>query len=283
MDAGTTLKEPTMTEETLAKAMDVAASEANKLSGTQDVPRAKKPNPVIAIEKGMFALKSFEDVWNIASLYFKASVAPRKAGFDSVDKVAAAIEFCNKHGLIFQAAVNNMAWIEDRLCLWGDLPTAICRMSGNLEALSCELVDAEYTTISRKNKNLDKEVFAAVVNIKVKGRNPEEYFFTQKDAERAGLINKGVYKAWKPIMFKRKAIGQALKFEMSDVLMGIGIAEYDFDTAPDATRDVTPNKPVTKSYIGDMFSGDAVQASSGSTAATPGDDPGEAALQDIGG
>lgn len=239
-------------------AMD-AAEKAVKELNKDNVTEIRKPNNgdkmPMAIEKGGLSPKTFDELWKMASLYFKAAVAPRKAGFDSTEKVAAALEYCNKMGLVFQSAVGNMVWINDRLSIWGELPTAICQKSGQLEQFDTVSVDSEYNEICLKNKNLEKDPMAFITTIKRKGKPVKEYTYTKKDAERAQLLNKDIWKLHWPIMMRRKCRGLALKMEMADLLLGIGIAEYDFDTSPDL-RDVTPERPSTANYISDKYAKD---------------------------
>ncbi len=208
---------------------------------------------VIAFAKGGLQPKNFDDLWKMASLMYRAAVAPKKAGFDSVEKVAAAMEYCSKMGLIFQASVGNLCFINDRLTVWGDLPSAIARQSGQLEKLDTLCFDKDYKEINLANKNLHEDPFVYVTTIKRKDQPEKQYHFSKKDAERAGLMKKDIWIYYWPIMMRRKSIGMALKFEMADVLMGLGIAEYDFDTAPDL-KDVTPqNTPSTENYIQDKY------------------------------
>lgn len=134
-------------------------------------------------------------------------------------------------------AIQNMAIIHGSLSLWGELPRALAEATGELEDLKLFMIDHEYKQISWANKNLRDEVWAAVVQIKRKGRTENEYSFSLDDAKAAGLLNKtGPWKDYRRIMLARRTIGHAIKFEFPDALMGCKIAEYDFHEAPDVVE-----------------------------------------------
>ncbi len=134
-------------------------------------------------------------------------------------------------------AIQNMAIIHGSLAIWGELPKALAESTGELEDFRMILIDDKQEQISLANKNLDKEVCGAVVQVKRKGRSMNEYSFTQADAQKAGLLSKpGPWKDYRKIMYQRRAMNHAMKFEFPDALMGVKIAEYDFNEAPDLSQ-----------------------------------------------
>lgn len=137
-------------------------------------------------------------------------------------------------------AIQNMAVIHGSVAIWGQLPKALAEATGELEDYVLYYIDKEYNKLCVANKNLHVEAYAAVVEIKRKGRTRNEYTFSLDDAKLAGLTNKqGPWKEHRKVMMARRASGWGIKVEFPDALMGTAIAEYDLHEAPDL-KDVTP-------------------------------------------
>lgn len=168
---------------------------------------------------------------------------------DTPEKVIAAWQVAASLKLPPAVAIQNLAVIHGSVCMWGQLPKALAEGTGKIEDFELILIDKDHNAIKLENKNLDAEVWGAVCRIKRKGRTKNEYVFTQKDAAAAGLLNKtGPWKDYRKIMLSRRAIAHAIKFEFPDAVMGVGIAEYDHNEAPDL-KDVTPNLSNTDDLI----------------------------------
>jgi len=141
-------------------------------------------------------------------------------------------------------AIQNMCIINGSVSIWGQLPKALAEATGELEDFQLILIDKDHKIISLENKNLGEEVWGAICKIKRKGRTLNEYSFTMREAESAGLLNKaGPWKTFQKLMLSRRAVGHAIKFEFPDAVMGVGISEYDHHQAPDLEpiRDVGPS------------------------------------------
>lgn len=161
----------------------------------------------------------------------------------------------------WQLAVNNMAIIKNQLSIYGELPGTLAERTGEVKEKKVYLITREYTEICTANKNLDAEAWAGVCRVQRKGREPKEFFYTMDDARKAGQYPpmKPEYKnkqrtgkmipnedsPWEKftkVMLMRKAMALAVKFEFPEALIGVPIAEYDFEQAPDLIKDVTPQE-----------------------------------------
>lgn len=175
------------------------------------------------------------------------------ARFDTAEKRIAAYNLAHSlMGKRWQLILNNIANIHGQLCLFSEGPGALAEHTKEVAEKRMYLITKDYIEISVKNKNLDAEIWAGVCAIQRKGRALKEYFWTVDDARKAGQIPalKWDYSAkprrqvpnpdspWEKffsIMMMRKAMNIAVKFEFPDAVVGVPIAESDFDEAPDLT------------------------------------------------
>lgn len=149
-------------------------------------------------------------------------------------QVVYAIALAKKLGLNPEAALQNFYIIKGKFCLYGEAPMAIVQNSGLLESKNEYYFDEAYKIINFENKNLHVPPFGAYCTIKRKDMTSQDYYFTIDDAKRAGVYKKaGPWTQYTNIMLKRRARSFALKLEFADLFLGIGIAEYDHNQAPD--------------------------------------------------
>lgn len=159
---------------------------------------------------------------------------------DTEEKIIAAWQVAASLKIPPMIAMQNMAVINGSVAIWGQLPKALAEATGEMQDFRQFFIDKEMNEICLKNKNLNAEIWAAVVQIRRKDRSTNEYFFSVDDAKTAGLLNKsGPWKEHRKVMLARRTVGMAIKFEFPDALMGVAIAEYDLHEAPDL-KDVTP-------------------------------------------
>lgn len=168
-------------------------------------------------------------------------------------QVMAAWNFAAQLKLPPQPSLRNIAVIEGNPSLFGDLPLSLTQAHKDFVFYREYLITPDYTEISIANKNLDAPIYAGVVEIQRKGmKKPEQYTFTVDDAVTAGLVKyndqtkryagvrrDGTFKNNSPwtnyfgTMLIRRARGKGVKAHFADAMCGAGIAEYDFNIAPD--------------------------------------------------
>lgn len=185
-------------------------------------------------------------------------------------QVLAAWNFAAQLKLPPQPSLRNIAMIEGIPSLFGDLPLALAQSHKEFKFYREYLIAEDYKEISVENKNLDAPVRAGVVEIQRKGmKNPAVYTFSTDDAIGAGLIKwnekdqrfagvrrDGSFKTQSPwtnyfgTMLIRRARGKGVKAHFADAISGAGIAEYDFNQAPDLEdlRDVGDVETATSEF-----------------------------------
>lgn len=203
--------------------------------------KAQAPRPVVEVtEDGYLRAKDLEGKLRIANGLFKSGMVPK--GYDTPEKVFAAMEFAQELGLKPFSGIRYIAMINGMPSIWGDLPLALARQTGELEGIEEFVFDKDYKRICFDNKNLNAEAWGAVCFIKRKSQPVVEGSFTMDDAQNAKLLGKETpWKTYPKIMLTRRARSMALKTAFGDALSSIPIAEYDYNTMPQAgeMREVT--------------------------------------------
>lgn len=176
--------------------------------------------------------------------------------FDTQPKRVAVYQMARSlMGDRWQLALNHIATVKGRLTIYGELPRAIAEQTGEVEEFRCFVIDDQYREIGLANKNLESFPYAAVCEVKRKGRSLKQYTYTLQEAKNAGqypamkfdkesrqkvLSPDSPWNKFTKIMLMRKAQAMAVKFEFPDALLGCPISEYEDDIAPDLEKDVTP-------------------------------------------
>lgn len=202
-------------------------------------PEDEKPKALkVKSESGLLLVNDNSELLRVIQIMMQGQAFPKT--IDTPAKAIACWQVAASLKIPPAIAIQNMAVIHGSVCVWGQLPKALAEATGEMEEFRLVLIDQEQKVISLENKNLHEEVWGAVCSIKRKGRTLNEYTFTMKDAHKAGLSNKtGPWKDYTKIMLSRRAVAHAIKFEFPDALMGVPVAEYDHNQAPDI-KDVTP-------------------------------------------
>ena len=156
-------------------------------------------------------------------------------------------------GLKPMQAIQNIAVINGRPCLWGDAALAVVKSH-------YDFIDIE------EDISADK----AVCTIKRKGSKDVVREFTQADAIKAGLWDKtGPWKQYPTRMLQMRARGFAMRDAFPDALRGINIAEevrdYPAEEKNITPRVSTPRYTKDKSmdahlYLEDIENADTVEA-----------------------
>jgi hypothetical protein len=232
----------------------------------QEVKQEQKPQ-VIEVVEGSLVAKDHRELGAILTQVASGGGFPQR--FDTKEKRLAAYGL--GHSLMgdqWQLALNNIAIIKGQMCIYGELPGTLAERTGEVQEKEVYCIDANYNKICTANKNLDAEIYGAVCVIQRKGRVKKEFTYTLDEAIKAGQYpptkydketRKQVHNPDSPwekflkVMLMRKAMSMAVKFEFPEALVGVPVAEYDFDQAPDLIKDVTPNQVDKAQLLNDKF------------------------------
>lgn len=255
-----------MSEDVQEPPQDVVLSVTSEKIAAQAIPEkvVQEANSMVPVQAGFIMPQNQQQLSWLIGILGDGSAFP--AGFDTKPKRLAAYSLgFALMGQQWHLAVNNMAFIKGKLSIWGELPGTLAERTGEVAEKNVYAINKDYKKICTENKNIDDEPYAGVCEIQRKGRVKKEFTYTIKEAEKAGQYpatrRDGSPNADSPwmkftkVMLMRKSMALGVKFEFPEALVGVPIAEYDYDEAPDLVKDVTPRK--TASELNSKFSAQA--------------------------
>lgn len=182
--------------------------------------------PIAAQNTGILIPDTLEAQYRLAKYYVASKLMP--SNFDTPEKLLVALQYCFELGLKPMTGIRQMAVIKQTPSLWGDLPLALVRKSGQLKIIEEKIFDKDTNEICFANKNLKAEVYGAYCKAERINGEVKEAFYTMDDVRIAGLDNKDCYRKHPKDMLVYRSRGRVLKTLFPDILNGVAIAEYDF-------------------------------------------------------
>jgi hypothetical protein len=173
-------------------------------------PLALQPQPV-----GGFSLtpRNLDEAFRLADMMASSDLVPKDFR-NKPGNVLIAMQWGQEIGLKPLQALQNIAIINGRPCLWGDAVLALVRSSP-----LCEYVLEEMGTDG-----------VAICRVKRRGEPEQIRTFSDLDAKVAGLSNKdGPWKTAPKRMKQMRARSFALRDVFTDILKGMDIAEVAMD------------------------------------------------------
>ena len=202
--------------------------------------------PVVAMlpyRKAQLAWNNLDDIERFAEKIAQSAFVPKEFRGKPGD-VLAAIVYGMERGLSPMSSLQNIAVINGRPSIFGDMLLAICLDDGSTEYIR----EAEQAEIV--------ETRVAWCEAKRKGRGAIRRTFSQADAERARLWTKdGPWTQYPERMLLMRARSWCLRDAFADRLMGLSTREEAGDII-----DVTPadDDPATAPLVHEVKAADAV-------------------------
>ena len=203
--------------------------------------------------------QSLSEAMEFAKLIASSGLCPKQFQGKPAD-VLLAVQLGAEVGVTPIQALQNIAVVNGRPCMWGDLVVALVQASGHLEYLR-ESWDGK----------------TATATIKRRGMPERTERFGLEDAARAGLAGKDTYKQWPQRMCGWRAKTFAIRAEFSDVLKGLTLREEADDLPPEPSVPdiVMPSRASAAPPDVDAFlrgAGSAPPRNGGTQAAPAGDE-----------
>ena len=176
------------------------------------------------------ALRTLADVERFSTLIYKSTLVPKDYRNNLAD-VIGIITFGLEIGLNPMQSLQNIAWINSKPSVYGDMLLALVEASGLLE--SFDEVDPDEAL----------KTGMARCSVKRRGRQEITRTFTKADAETAKLWTKDIWRAYPGRMLQMRARSWALRDAFSDVLKGLIAREEAqdiIDVIPQASVTPTP-------------------------------------------
>lgn len=215
--------------------------------------------------------RDVSDIEKFATLIHRTSLVP-DAYRGKVGDCIAVIAYGLELGLNPMQALQNIAFVNGKPSVYGDMLVALVRTSGMLEWMR-ETAPHEIESTGK-----------AVCEVKRKGEEAVKREFTQAMAEKAGLLQKaGVWKTYPSRMLQMRARSWALRDVFPDVLRGLyareeaediiltmsrdGTYSSGIDTAPSDTSMATPEMSEQHAFLLDQIMATLKQVAPGSSPA----------------
>ena len=189
----------------------------------QEIERKRSRLEDISAGPRGIELRTAADFWSVAQYVHASGLAPKD--LDTPQKVFVAMQMGAEVGTLPMTSLRNIAVINGRPSIWGDLMLGLIVRSGQLE-------DIEET--------FDEERMVAACRVVRKGRpTPIVRTFSKNDAVTAGLWGKTGYNG-KPTpwvtnpkrMLQLRARGFCIRDGFPDFLGGYALAEEAQDMPP---------------------------------------------------
>jgi hypothetical protein len=167
-----------------------------------------KTTPVeIQLDQHGVQLRSFDEMARFCKAIVNSGLAPK--GFNSPEAVMVAVQHGLELGLAPMQALQSIAIINGRPCIYGDAALALCTAHP-------AFLDIEETT----------EGNTATCVVKRRDRSAVVRTFSEADAKKAGLWGKsGPWQQYPARMLQMRARSWALRDAFPDALRGLGIRE----------------------------------------------------------
>lgn len=178
--------------------------------------------------KSLLSVDNFEHSLRVANMICKSEMVPKNYK-DRPQDVLVAMEMGVALGIGPLQAIQNIAIINGKPCLYGDGMLAVCSGRSDFENISEEqILDSQGKTIGYK------------CTVTRRGRTPVCHSFTIEQAQTAGLWGKqGPWKQYPNRMLQMRARSFALRDSFADALGGVRMAEEVEDYE---IKDITPEK-----------------------------------------
>jgi len=197
------------------------------MSDEQAVQVVEPKRQSIAVGARGLDLRSFEDMWRFATAVSKTPFVPK--GMEKPETIMVAVQMGLELGISPMQALQNIAVINGKPSIYGDLAKGLVMASG-----LCESFKEWYESPPREKGAEDNRT--AVCEVKRVGMEPLRREFSIADAKRAKLWGKaGPWTDYPARMLRWRAVGWAIRDGFPDVIKGIGIREEveDWHTLPE--------------------------------------------------
>ncbi len=164
-----------------------------------------RPNPT-ASELGI-TFSNMDEMARFCQAVHNSGLAPRD--FRTPEAIMVAMQHGMELGLPPMQAIQSIAVINGRPCVWGDTALALVTCRPEFEDIEETLADG-----------------VATCTIKRKGRSPVTRTFSEADARKAGLWGKsGPWSTYPQRMLQMRARSWAMRDSFPDALRGVAVRE----------------------------------------------------------
>lgn len=192
--------------------------------------------------------KTLDEAMKYSEMICHSSFCPNDFKGKSGD-VLVAVQMGSEIGLPPMQALQNIAVINGRPCVWGDALPALAKAHPMFEYI---------------NESFEDATMSAICKIKRRGEPEQIVIFSREDAVTANLWNKkGPWTNYPKRMLQMRARGWAIRNVFPDALKGIQVAEevQDFPIKDMGAAEVIPEKTEPEQTLLPVYPDDKFQDS----------------------
>lgn len=202
----------------------------------------QEPAKAITPARPSFSLtpSSLDEAMRFSQMIADSDVCPKDFK-DKPGNVLVAVQMGAEVGLPPMQALQNIAVINGRPCVWGDALPALAKAHPRFEYI---------------NESFDDAKMLAICKIKRKGEPEQVKTFSQQDAEHAKLWGKqGPWQTYPKRMLQMRARAWAIRDVFPDALRGIQVAEeiMDIPAKEMGEAEVVPEQKALPPYSEEAF------------------------------
>lgn len=215
----------------------------NQVSQPATVTALPAKKPPVEARNGLLSFTDIESLQRLCVYLHASGMMPKQ--YNTPEKIGTGIQFAIQLGFAdkWLLALRQIAVINGNPSMFGDLPLSLVRSSGLLVRFEEFLIDKNSKRICLQHGNLHEDFSGAVCIATRKEKDgttfTDERVFTVEDAKKAGVWGQNVWKVYPKRMIQMRVRSMALKDLFGDVLNGIAIGEYDFNTTIEKAVDST--------------------------------------------
>ena len=186
------------------------------------------------LEDSLFSPTLYDHYKKVAEMLSKSAIIPT-AYRNKPDDVFVAIAMGYQLGFSVEQALQDIAVINGRPCLWGDGLLALA-----LNHQDC--IDI------REHGLIDNgTIIGYECTVLRRGHEPHTATFTLKDAKTAGLLGKaGAWTTYPTRMLQMRARAFAVRNKFADALRGLKVAEEEMDYIEGESIEIKPGTQVER-------------------------------------
>jgi len=194
-----------------------------------DTSEEAKVLPISKRQSFSLSPSSLDEAMRFADLMSKSDIVPKdykgKPG-----NVLVAVQMGAELGLAPMQALQNIAVINGRPCVWGDSLPALAKAHPKYEYL---------------DETFDDSTMTATCRAKRKGEPEQTRKFSKADAEKANLWKKeGTWQTYPKRMLQMRARSWAVRDVFPDAMRGLSVAEEAMDIKDMGPADVVEREPI---------------------------------------
>jgi hypothetical protein len=177
-------------------------------SGELSVVQNQQREGLMALDAGSNGLvvRNFPDMWALAQCIHRAGMAPKSLA--KPEQVLVAIQMGAELGIPPMQSLANIAVVNGRPTIWGDLLVALVRRRPE-----CEYINELWEGTGENRK--------CVCRAKRRGQPEIVREFGYQQAKVAGLLQSGTYQKYPDRMFQCRARAWAIRDLFADLLAGV--------------------------------------------------------------